>query len=246
VPSRAFEAAYTESLEQLAADPSLVERYMPDGTAADRRDVARLQGKLKQLRSDLSEVEGRVHHLLGVFAEGEVVPETMKARLCELDDQRAGLRLEIARVEQELDDLGGEAPTPQEVADLLRDFTDEIRDLPLPEKKARIRSVIGRTDYNLTRPSDGVPVAEDGAGERLFRTSGVLVITRINAKPRNRQIPGLSGLIPITKALLVRDWVVLVARSHCTAIHNILASHLVRRWAIPRNGRRLKPSHRRG
>ncbi len=61
----------------------------------------------------------------------------MKTRCCELDEQQTGLRLETAQVQHELDDLGGEAPTPQEMADFLKVLTDEIRGLPLAEKKTR-------------------------------------------------------------------------------------------------------------
>ncbi|MHB8993693.1 MAG: recombinase family protein, partial [Armatimonadota bacterium] len=148
LPARAFEDAFIEKLEELAADPSLVERCLVEGSSADRNDVAKLQKRLAQSQSELAEADERIRHLLGVFEESEVVPEGLKARCCELDEQRAGLRLSILQAHQELEDLGGEAPTPEEVASFLKDFTDGIRDLPLTEKKARIRSVIDRITYN--------------------------------------------------------------------------------------------------
>ncbi|OPZ56975.1 MAG: hypothetical protein BWY88_01281 [Synergistetes bacterium ADurb.Bin520] len=196
LPARAFEAAYIESLEQLAADPSLVERCMIEGAAADRREVAQLQKRLGRLQSELADADRRMGRLLAVFEESEVVPEGMKARCCELGEQQAGLRLEIAQVQRELDDLGGEAPTPQEVADLLRGFTDEIRDLPLSEKKARIRSLITRIDYYLTSPSEGPEGAESPDSEGLFRTSALWVITRINAKAPESGDSGALRAIP--------------------------------------------------
>jgi hypothetical protein len=86
--------------------------------------------------------------LLGVFEESELVPEGSKTRCCELDEQRAGLRLSILQAQHDLDDLDREAPTPEEATEFVRDFTDEVSDLPLTEKKARIRAVIDRTSYN--------------------------------------------------------------------------------------------------
>ena len=90
-------------------------RRLMSGVAADRRKVAQLQERLGLLQSELADADRRMGRLLAVFEESKVVPEGMKARCCELGEQQAGLRFEIAQAQRELDDLGGEAPTPQEV-----------------------------------------------------------------------------------------------------------------------------------
>ena len=183
VPARAFEDAVLEAWERLGSDPSLVERCLVEGSESERQDMARLHRRLEGLRSELRDVDERMRRLLGVFEESESVPEGMKVRLCELDEQQAGLRLEIAQIQHELDDLGGEAPTPQEIADFLRAFTEGIRGLPMAEKKARIRSVIGRLTHNHLPPSEGPESALASCTEGRFRTSRILVMTRINSKP---------------------------------------------------------------
>ena len=73
--------------------------------------------------------------------------------------------------------------TPQEIADFLRAFTEGIRGLPMAEKKARIRSVIGRLTHNHLPPSEGPESALASCTEGRFRTSRILVMTRINSKP---------------------------------------------------------------
>lgn len=182
LPARAFEEAFIERIEELAADSTLVQQSLMEGTAADRNDVARLQKTLGKLHAELADADERMGRLLGIFEEAETIPEGLKTRCCELDEQRAGLRLEIAQLQQELDDLGGEAPSPEEISDFLRDFTDEIRDLPMPEKKAKIRSVIGRITYNHFPPSDGVGDGPGGSSDGHSRTRTILVIARFNAK----------------------------------------------------------------
>jgi len=193
LPARAFEVAFIEKLEELAADPSLVEQCLVAGSSADRKDLAKLRKRLGELQSELADADQRMVHLLGVFEETEVVPEGLKTRCCELDEQRAGLRLSILQVQQELDDLGGEPPNPQEIADFLRDFTEEIRDLPLADKKARIRSVIDRITYNHLPASSDLGADRSGSQGALFRTFPVLVIARFNAKAPEQGCSGASG-----------------------------------------------------
>ncbi len=85
------------------------------------------------------------------------------------------------------------------VADLLRGVTDEIRGLPLPEKKARIRSLITRIDYYLTGPSEGPEGAASADSEGLFRTSPLWVITRIQAKAPESGDSGALRAIPYNR-----------------------------------------------
>jgi site-specific DNA recombinase len=183
LPARAFEEAVLQTLERLGEDPSLVAKVLQEGSAADQRDVKRLEKRKVQLQDELEGVDERMVRLLAVFEESETVPEGLKTRCCELEEQRAGLRHEILQVQHELDDLGGAAPDPAEVADFLRDFTTEIRDLPLLEKKARIRSVIGRMTLNQTLASGTVFDAGDGPEEGDCRTRGVLVKVHVSNRP---------------------------------------------------------------
>jgi hypothetical protein len=93
------------------------------------------------------------------------------------------LRLEIAQAQHELDDLGGDAPAPEEVADFLRGFTAGLRDLSLPEQQARIRSVIGRLTYNQIPASDGVEHGSQASDGGHSRTRGFLAMARMSSRP---------------------------------------------------------------
>jgi hypothetical protein len=232
-----------EAWERLGSDPSLVERCLVEGSASERQDVARLQKRLEGLHSELVDVDERMKRLLAVFEESETVPDGMKIRCLELDARRAELRLEIAQAQNELDDLGGEAPTHQEIADFLRDFTDEIRDLPLPEKKARIRSVIGRLTHNHLPPSGGAESGLASCTEGRFRTSGILVMTRINAKApesgdsgafranSHNQVRSGSGMDCIGSAGRIRtyDLKVMSLASYLTAPPRVNGRHYILR-----------------
>ncbi len=127
-------------------------------------------------------------------------------------DPQAGLRLEIAQVQQELDELSGEAPKPQEGADLLRDFTSGIRDLPLAKQKARIRGFISRIDCNLPSAADSVQIDGDGVGEGLFRNAGARVISRMSDRPAESVDSAGLKADPCNRVLRFREEVALVAR----------------------------------
>jgi hypothetical protein len=125
--------------------------------------------------------------LLRVFEEAEGMPEGMKTRLCELDEQRAGLLLEIARVQQELEEVGGEEATSEEIADFLRAFTEEIRGLPMAEKKAQIRSVIARLTHNHFPASEGTESARASCTKGHFPNFGP-----VGNNPDTSESPGIG------------------------------------------------------
>ena len=58
--------------------------------------MARPRKRLEPLGSGLVDADERRERLLGVFGEWEAVPERLKSRCSELDEQRRGLRREIA------------------------------------------------------------------------------------------------------------------------------------------------------
>lgn len=153
------------------------------GLAADSRHYARLQGRVEGLRGKLQEVDDKLGRLLAVFEESETVPERLKHRCSELDGMRTGLRLDILRIEDEMEELGGSAAEPAEVAEFLRALTTEIRALPLPERKTKIASVVTRVVVNRLDPSDGVDEGPPRCDGAHVRTRAISVDIQMRSRP---------------------------------------------------------------
>jgi hypothetical protein len=183
LPARAFEQALIDKLGELAEDTALLEHHLVEGLAAERRDVSRLRNHLERLQSEMEDVDEKLDRLIAVFEESEDVPKKLKLRCSELDERRAELRLEMIQTQDELDELAGASPSAPKVASFLQTLTAQLRTASLPEKKSLIGASIGRIDYNLMGPADGLDGAPDGVRPGVIRTRDILVITRLKCRP---------------------------------------------------------------
>lgn len=142
LPARKLEDAVARILMDLARDPDRLRQAAERSDADANRELAASERRRTKRTSDLQHLDGRLRHLLDVFAEDGPVPEVLKEECVRLDAERRGLLLELERLEREVDGLRSRSVDLTGLRTSLVEFTRAYPGLDLLGRKRLMGSLV--------------------------------------------------------------------------------------------------------